>query len=189
MKDIRKIYNLETVKDEDGRILIDIELLKLILELEGLEKKNESSFDTFATPVEKVNTEVTHEEPVMTLLDGPTFRKKLMYLFRECLMKGPYPWRNPNCIFGEAPHDDLPYDKEKIAQHKEEIAELLSYLKDPTFFEDLMILKDGTYWTIVRQQISILMTLANAAGLMELEIPKYESVKINDNNPKILLKK
>jgi hypothetical protein len=59
----------------------------------------------------------------------------------------------------------------------------LSELKDAEYFDDLRYFNNFEVWTVLRQQLSFLMTLANAAKLITFE------KELNNNNPKITLKK
>lgn len=161
MDSYEKFYHCPITYGKDEKIYIDLDLLKIILELE------------------KPNEQISPKQ----------YQDMFQSVFRYCIAKGSYPWKNPDNIIGETLNHDIVYSKDAIEEKKEEIISLLNQLKPLERYEDLMYLKDGQQWTRLRQQIGFLMTLANAAGLLSFEQSNLELSKKDDNNPKLVRKK
>ncbi len=169
MGTITKIYDIPVTTGDDGRSKIDADIINLILYV--------NSFGFKASEIKETNE---------GLIDIKEFKKKVNYIFFNCLMRGPRPWQNKNVVIGEAPDFDMCFDKEKLELSKDYIASLLGEIGDIAKFTDLSILKDGRVWTVLRQDIKKLLALADAAGLIEFDINQNNRY---DRDPEITLVK
>ncbi len=123
------------------------------------------------------------DEALETKLAALQMKNSVLELYRASIMGGQYPWRSPDAVIGEALGFDICYRKESIDFHENEIADLLSNLKPLENYLDLAILASGKKWTEARQPINLLLSLANAAGLLDFD---RQAVLDGNDNPQLI---
>lgn len=94
-----------------------------------------------------------YKEPV-------SFKKLVLKLWADCLVCGSYPQNNPNTIKITTANAIYYYDAKKVSENQHWILLYLNQLHvlDPHY------LADGTKWTILKQPIELLMSLAMAVS-------------------------
>lgn len=151
------IYSIDSHYDsKTHKTYIDADKLNLILELHGCDQSKEE------------------------ILNPANFKLKLQTLISKCVITGSHPWKNPNCIIGEAPGLNICYDKEKIAVHQDDIRTLFNQLRESNTLEDLKTLKTGQQWTVLNQYAAFLLSLLNAAEILDFN-------RCDTTNPKLIL--
>lgn len=101
---------------------------------------------------------ILSQDKINTLNNPLEFKKQVFILWRNTIAKGLYPWNDLNTITIKTENAYYFYDKDAITENEHAIIELINNLHTT----DLKLLANGTRWTILKQPIEILMSMAKA---------------------------
>ena len=101
---------------------------------------------------------ILSQDKIDTLNNPLEFKKQVFILWRNTIAKGPFPWNDLNTITIKTENAYYFYNKDAITENEHAIIELINNLHT----SDLKLLANGTRWTILKQPIEILMSMAKA---------------------------
>lgn len=150
-------------KNTEKNIFINIEPEQSIESSSKWDCFFESPYNIQFQPLQEVKSDNTIQ--ISTIIE---YRKKVESCWKDCVAKNKQTSQNLQNIIGQSFSWEIEFDSSQLLKHHKEIVELLRYVSKATSFEDLAILDSGEKWTTSHFYLNMLLTMANALNLIEI---------------------
>ena len=165
---------------ENSSAVIDNRVNKVLQDILKEKEEEQKERELIASITPKIEPQ---SEKIVPPSIGEAFKKRVLAIWSDCVVKTPKAWKNSNHIIGDALDNDYCYYSDKLLEHQDEIKRLLYLVNHATNYEDLKFLNNGEEWTKLRQHVGFLMSLGQALGYIKFQNAKLSWEPNEEKNP------